>query len=210
MLVRAHHPVVVHPTEEEEAVNERQRSDCLARRSNACLRGRDCGGVGMTAPNSPTTTEALPVLKLDEEALEKARVAVADEWGSRLCFRDALTRRNCVKLSGKMPCVCAEVSQAAIRAYEASKTVTEPRPLSEWHEDMGPMLWWKFPVTEAPYVGSPLDCGFAISVEVNGERVGLKDVGGWPGYHTHFTPIPLASEPLTAARLSPHSTEDKE
>lgn len=44
------------------------------------------------------------------------------------------------------------------------------RPLSEWHEDMGPKLWWHFPVREAPYVGSPL-------------------CDDWPGYHTHYTKI---------------------
>ena len=45
------------------------------------------------------------------------------------------------------------------------------RPESEWHEDIGDVLWWNFPVNEAPYVGTPLD-------------------GNWPGYHTHWTPCP--------------------
>ncbi len=45
-----------------------------------------------------------------------------------------------------------------------------PRPLDDWHEDIGEVLWWKFPLVEPPYVGSPL------STE-------------WPGYHTHWTPI---------------------
>lgn len=40
-----------------------------------------------------------------------------------------------------------------------------------WHEDMGDVLWWKFPVEEAPWVGSPLD-------------------SDWPGYHTHFSLLP--------------------
>lgn len=52
------------------------------------------------------------------------------------------------------------------------------RPLDEWHEDIGDALWWKFPVEEAPYCGSPLDTG-------------------WPGYHTHWTPIALPKEPTT-------------
>ncbi len=43
-------------------------------------------------------------------------------------------------------------------------------PLDEWHEDMGPMLWWQFPITEPPYCGTPHD-------------------SDWPGYHTHFTPF---------------------
>lgn len=47
---------------------------------------------------------------------------------------------------------------------------TEARPLKEWHEDIGDVLWWKFPIEEPPYVGSPLDLN-------------------WPSYHTHWTPI---------------------
>lgn len=58
-----------------------------------------------------------------------------------------------------------ELSQAALELLAA------PRPLDEWHEDYGDVLWWRFPIVEPPYVGSPLH------------------VGGWPGYHTHWTPI---------------------
>ena len=50
------------------------------------------------------------------------------------------------------------------------------RPLEEWHEDYGDVLWWKFPIEEPPYVGSPLD-----------EK--------WPAYHTHWTPIVLPQPP---------------
>ena len=51
------------------------------------------------------------------------------------------------------------------------------RPIEEWNEDFGDVLWWKFPIEEPPYVGSPLD-----------EK--------WSGYHTHWTfiPIPTAAE----------------
>jgi hypothetical protein len=42
------------------------------------------------------------------------------------------------------------------------------KPISEWHEDLGPCLWWIFPICEPPYSGTPLDCN-------------------WPEYHTHFT-----------------------
>ena len=56
-------------------------------------------------------------------------------------------------------------------------TVQEPvRPLEEWWEAYGDVLWWKFPIEEPPYVGSPLD-------------------ENWPGYHTHWTPIPLPEPP---------------
>lgn len=46
-----------------------------------------------------------------------------------------------------------------------------PRPRAKWHEDIGNVLWWRFPIVEPPYVGSPLDTS-------------------WPDYHTHWTPLP--------------------
>jgi len=71
------------------------------------------------------------------------------------------------------------------------------RPISEYHEDMGNVLWWKFPIDEPPYVGSPLDLGFTVEVELrthaNSSKTALM-VGGWPGYHTHFTLIETPSE----------------
>ena len=46
-------------------------------------------------------------------------------------------------------------------------------PAEQYHEDDGPVLWWRFPVVEPPYSGTPND-------------------SDWPGYHTHFTPLPPA------------------
>lgn len=42
--------------------------------------------------------------------------------------------------------------------------------IDSWHEDIGTVLWWRFPVEEPPYVGSPLEDDF-------------------PDYVTHWTPI---------------------
>lgn len=51
-----------------------------------------------------------------------------------------------------------------------------PRVRDEWREKYGPVLWWKLPVSEPPYAGTPLDDDF-------------------PDYVTHWTPI---SEPFGA------------
>ena len=70
-----------------------------------------------------------------------------------------------------------------VRATEVEKDVVEiainlmekqiPIPLEEWNEDYGDCLWWKFPVEESPYCGSPLDQEWQ---EKN-----------YDDYYTHFT-----------------------
>lgn len=55
---------------------------------------------------------------------------------------------------------------------ERWREATRLRPLDDYHEDMGPVLWWRLPIDEPPYCGSPL-------------------CSNWPGYHTHFTPVVL-------------------
>jgi hypothetical protein len=60
------------------------------------------------------------------------------------------------------------------------------RPLEEWGEDYGDVLWWKFPIEEPPYVGSPLDAN-------------------WPAYHTHWTPI-VCPEPPEELPMSEEKT----
>ena len=67
--------------------------------------------------------------------------------------------------------------RTADRLIANGVTVQEgARPIEEWNEDLGDVLWWKFPVEEPPYVGSPLD-----------EK--------WPGYHTHWTFISIPKPP---------------
>lgn len=69
------------------------------------------------------------------------------------------------------------------------------RPRIEWHEDIGPVLWWKFPIAEPPYVGTPLDLGQSVEVTVRcygaADKMMRVNVGGWPDYHTHWTPIEI-------------------
>ena len=64
----------------------------------------------------------------------------------------------------------AAVAKVATEAYGYCDLSL--RTIDQWHEDLGDKLWWQFPISESPYVGSPLD-------------------DNWPGYHTHFTDIPM-------------------
>ena len=56
-------------------------------------------------------------------------------------------------------------------AYDPDKVV--PLPLEDWSEDYGDCLWWRFPIEEPPYCGSPLDLEWQE-----------KNYGD---YYTHFT-----------------------
>ncbi len=50
------------------------------------------------------------------------------------------------------------------------------RPLAEFHEDMGAVLWHTLPIVEPPWCGQP-------------------DDSDWPGYHTHFTKLLVPEAP---------------
>lgn len=58
------------------------------------------------------------------------------------------------------------------------------RPFCDWHEDYGDVLWWKIPICESPYVGSPLDLGRNMVVEIyigfEQHEFPVKNTGGWP------------------------------
>lgn len=75
--------------------------------------------------------------------------------------------------------------QAVLELIDEAPTIeARPvvRPIEEWAEDYGDVLWWRFPIEEPPYVGSPLDCN-------------------WSGYHTHWTPIEVPEPPNCGADM---------
>lgn len=71
-------------------------------------------------------------------------------------------------------------------------------PLCDWHEDMGDVVWWCWRddawLGEPAYIGSPLNLGYTVECHTqaqNGSAPAARFmVGGWPGYHTHWTPHP--------------------
>jgi hypothetical protein len=70
---------------------------------------------------------------------------------------------------------------------------TEPHLFTkaEYTDDMGVVLWWEFPIVGPPYLGTPYDKGID---ELTG-RTKTFFVGGWPGYHTHFTLLAVPDAP---------------
>jgi hypothetical protein len=55
-------------------------------------------------------------------------------------------------------------------------------------------------IGESPYVGSPNDVGCTVECHTykhNGEKPAARfNVGGWPGYHTHWTKIKIPGDPV--------------
>lgn len=64
----------------------------------------------------------------------------------------------------------------ALMALAVQEDATELIPIENWHEDDGNVIWWKLPINEPPYVGTPLDSDFIRN------------------YYTHFTRLIEPSE----------------
>ena len=58
--------------------------------------------------------------------------------------------------------------------------MSKARPLDEWHEDYGPVVWWCW--RDGEWLGEPAYIGSPLSDD-------------WPDYHTHWTPHPDFPEP---------------
>lgn len=88
--------------------------------------------------------------------------------------------------------VCRDPQRKSEEQLKSYKVILEPlfthaRAAETWHDDDGPVLWWRPPVMEPPYAGSPSD-------------------DDWPGYHTHWTPIIIPTifeEPPAVSDYSP-------
>ena len=78
---------------------------------------------------------------------------------------------------------CVDPNEDTIEHHpdtKAGRAAKQARPLEEWHEDDGQVLWWSFPVQEEPYVGHP-------------------NCDDWtPGYYTHWTPLVVPDAPAVA------------
>jgi hypothetical protein len=88
------------------------------------------------------------------------------------------TRDAIIALHNAWPEVSARLRAAEALVAKALADNT-PRPLDEWHEDDGPVLWWRLPVKEPPYAGTPLD-------------------DDWPVCATHWTRLHVPAEARAA------------
>lgn len=139
-------------------------------------------------------------------------------------YRHRCTTAECPylgQLTDHLSCGCHRKEAEIMR--EKLALLTTPRPIAEYHEDMGDVLWWAWEEPrpswskgnvvnpgrsgqwkgEPPYVGSPNDLGITVEAHVrlisqmdqeHKPVIVRRNLGGWPGYHTHFTPLPPMPE----------------
>lgn len=125
------------------------------------------------------------------DALSSEIATLQERYISALKVAARLEGENSIERSSATAArsLCAEMGE---RLREAV-TTNHPRPLAEWKEDDGDVVWWTWRdgewLGEPAYIGSPLCLGFGVPVSV-GENEFVANVGGWPGYHTHWTPHP--------------------
>lgn len=80
------------------------------------------------------------------------------------------------RLAQHLEVTCSTTLRSALTELQIRRAAQPPapehaRPLSEWSEAQGPVVWWAPPVREPSYIGQPGD-------------------SDWPGYHTYWTPHP--------------------
>lgn len=183
-----------------------------ANTGDAIRAGRlDCGGTVQAFARHRTHSEPRPVAGLREaicsaspdhadimETIDNA----ADDW-QKQGYTSALAEVRDMANVGRalmealpkgysyMNCPSEIVSDLQNERDEALATHSPApmagafRPFAEWHEDHGDVLWWKLPVQEPPYLGSPIDLGFSVGAQLYnqfGDVIGRTEgnVGGWP------------------------------
>lgn len=106
----------------------------------------------------------------------RSQLAIAEQsvLDNQVAYGSAATAAGELRDALGLPSV--EGGSVADTVRRAVGVLFTPRPLDEWHEDIGPVLWHNFPIDEAPYCGRPGDDDF---------------MDGW---HTHWTPLPNCNE----------------
>jgi hypothetical protein len=151
------------------------------------------GALAGQAPDVAGAAQAKTLLDLMGEALDAQHLRNALDHiaktarNSRTSTRRLrwIEQRALFALEGKpydkeafdLPQTVDSALKRATKENIALRQKRMARPLADWHEEVGPVLWWTFPVNEAPYSGHP-------------------NCSDWPGYHTHWTPIVVPEEPV--------------
>ena len=109
---------------------------------------------------------------MQEVLVEKAEREMEAE-GELADIKKQLSRSRFSEKKWAKACVEAiDAREKTENELAASQAALIPRPESEWHEDMGDVMWFHFPIQESPWVGTPLTSSW------------IED------WYTHFVPLP--------------------
>lgn len=107
-----------------------------------------------------------------EHGIRDLRADYGNGWHAVSCARCGLVSHRVKTLGLALASFRAADARLQEQLYDERHTFQ----IADWKESDGDVLWWRFPLDESPYCGTPLD----------------QD---WPGYHTHWTRIPRVSNP---------------
>lgn len=80
-----------------------------------------------------------------------------DEISSSVTKKAYAKNAKELSVSGIVRLCIEELFWMAEKDTSPVRESVEAIPADQWHEDDGAVLWWRLPVDEAPYCGTPLD-----------------------------------------------------
>jgi hypothetical protein len=110
--------------------------------------------------------------KCKDEVRAASTPLAAIKWNARAIFK----RHGFI-----VPVESEQFDAAARELVGRYRGWSVPAPLSEYHEDFGPVVWWAWNAELSAWLGEP-------------SWIGQPDDSDWPGYHTHFTLHPVFPE----------------
>ncbi|WP_182422048.1 hypothetical protein [Aureimonas sp. ME7] len=113
-----------------------------------------------------------------EREREGTLAAEADHWKAK--FEKTVIEKDDYR-SGWLRAIAR-----AEKAEQEAAGLQLARPIDEWHEDYGPVIWWAW--ENGQWMGEPA-------------WIGTPNDSDWPDYHTHWTAHPKAPEPKDRAAL---------
>lgn len=129
-----------------------------------------------TEPSNPDMdNESADALEERDRRIAELERLISDVTGMTWQERCGRERHRAEKAERHAQTI-AEADAKVEAELAAARAALRPRPESEWHEDMGDVLWFHFPVQEPPWVGTPLT------------NTWIED------WYTHFIPLPNFNE----------------
>jgi hypothetical protein len=149
------------------AYRDAQGNRCVPVVCSTPPRPNDADFIAASRTAVPALLDMVEALKAEAERLREERDVLASEHA------ECPDRQKAALALLSERAQLQEAFERATKKAAEGKRLTTPRLPAEWHEDHGTVLWWRFPVVEPPWVGSPLDDEWEEEADF-----------------THWTPLP--------------------